>query len=77
MAVDAAAAAPIWSQDGSRLVKAEPDEIVYEIIVELPEAGLLPGLVPDVPDKPIAHLPTMIRPKLPFPDDIQRDYAGV
>ncbi len=58
--MEAAAAAPIRPQDGSRLVKAEPDEIVYEIIVELPEAGLLPGLVPDVPDKPIAHLPTMI-----------------
>ena len=77
MAVEAAAATPIWPQDGSHLVKAEPDEIVYEIIVELPEAGLLPELVPDVPDKPITHLPTMIRPKLPLPGDIQHDHAEV
>ncbi len=57
MAAEAAAAAPIWPQDGPHLVKAEPDEIVYEIIVNLPDAGLLPGLVPDAPDKPIAPPP--------------------
>ena len=57
MAAEAAAAAPIWPQDGPHLVKAEPDEIVYEIIVNLPDAGLLPGLVPDAPDEPIAPAP--------------------
>ncbi len=54
MAKVAAAATPIWPQDGPRLIEAEPDEMVYEIIVELLDAGLLPGLVPDVPEKPIA-----------------------
>jgi hypothetical protein len=28
--------------------------MVYEVIMELPDAGLLPGLVPDAPDEPIA-----------------------
>ena len=50
------AAAPIrHQQDGPRLIETEPNEIVYEIIVELPDAGLLPGLVLD--DKPIAPPP--------------------
>ncbi len=53
VAAAAAAAAPIWPQDGPRLIEAEPDEMVYEIIVELPDAGLLPGLVPDAPEEPI------------------------
>ena len=58
VAAEAAAAAPIrHQQDGPRLIEAEPDEMVYEIIVELPDAGLLPGLVPDVPDEPIAPPP--------------------
>jgi hypothetical protein len=57
VAAEAAAAAPIRPQDGPRLIEAEPDEMVYEIIVELPDAGLLPGLVPDAPDKPIAPPP--------------------
>ncbi len=52
VAAEAAAAAPLWpQQDGPRLIKADPGEIVYEIIVELPDASLLPSLVPDVPDE--------------------------
>ena len=54
MAAAAAAAAPIRPQDGPRLIEAEPDEMVYEIIAELPDTGLLPGLVPDVPNESIA-----------------------
>jgi len=57
VAAEAAAAAPIWPQDGPRLIEAEPDEMVYEIIVEFPDAGLLPGLVPDAPAEPIAPPP--------------------
>ena len=54
VAAEAVAAAPIQpQQDGHHLIEADPDEIVYEIIVELPDAGLLPGLVPDAPDEPI------------------------
>ena len=56
VAADAAAAAPIRDQqDGPRLIAAEPNEMVYEIIVDLPDAGLLPGLVPN--NEPIAPLP--------------------
>ena len=51
VAVEAAAAAPLWpQQDGPCLIEADPGEIVYKIVVELPDAGLLPSLVPDVPD---------------------------
>ncbi len=60
VAADAAAAALIWQfdqLDGPRLVEAEPDEIVYEITVELPNAGLLPGMVPYAPNKPVAPPP--------------------
>ena len=47
VAVEAAAATPLWpQQDGPHLIKADPDEIVYEIGVELPDASLLPSLVP-------------------------------
>ena len=54
VATEAAAAAPIQPQQDSRhLIEADPDEIVYEIIVEFLDAGLLPGLVPDAPDEPI------------------------
>ena len=46
VAADAAAAAPIRpQQDGPRLIEAEPNEIMYAIIVELPDAGLLPASV--------------------------------
>ncbi len=54
VAAAAAAAAPIQPQDGPCLIEAEPDKMVYEIIVELPDTGLLPGLVPDTPVEPIA-----------------------
>jgi len=48
VAADAVAALPIRDQqDGPRLIAAEPNKMVYEIIVDLPDAGLLPGLVPD------------------------------
>ena len=58
VAAEAAAAAPIWPrQEGPRLIEAEPDEMVRDIIMELLDAGLLPGLVPDVPDEPIAPPP--------------------
>ncbi len=57
VATEAAAATPIRPQDGPRLIEAEPDKTVYEIIVELPNACLLPGLVPDAPDEPIALPP--------------------
>ena len=60
MAADTVAAALIWhfdQLDGPCLVKAEPDKIVYEITVELPNAGLLPGMVPYAPDKPVAPPP--------------------
>ena len=54
-----AAAAPLWpQQDGPCLIEADPGEIVYEIVVELPDAGLLPGLAPDVPDK-VPNAPDM------------------
>ena len=52
VAAEAAAAMPLWpQQDIPCLIEADLGEIVYEIVVELPDAGLLPGLVPDVPDK--------------------------
>jgi hypothetical protein len=55
---DTAAAVPIRpQQDGPCLIEAEPNEIVYEIILELPDAGLLPGLVPDEPNEPIIPPP--------------------
>ncbi len=54
VAAEAAAAAPIWpQQDRSCLIEADLDEIMYEIIVELTDAGLLPGLVPNAPNEPI------------------------
>ena len=55
MAAEAAAAVPIRPLDGPQLVEAEPDKIVYEITVELPDVGLLPGLVPNAPDEPVAQ----------------------
>ena len=57
VAAETAAAATIQPQDRPRLIKAEPNEMVYEIIVELPDAGLLPGSVPDTPSEPIAPPP--------------------
>ena len=60
VAAEAAAAAPIRPQDGPRLIEAEPHEMVYEIIMELPDAGLLPGLVPDAPDEPITPPPNNV-----------------
>ncbi len=60
VATDAAAAAPIWHFDQIDcpcLVEAEPDKIVYEITVELPNTGLLPGMVPYAPNKPVAPPP--------------------
>ena len=44
VAAEAAAAAPIWPrQEGPRLIEVEPDEMVCDIIMEFPDAGLLPG----------------------------------
>ena len=64
--MEAAAAAPLWpQQDGPRLIEADPGEIVYKIVVELPDPGLLPGLAPDVPDK-VTGAPNM--PINPPPD---------
>jgi hypothetical protein len=58
VAAEAVAAAQIRpQQDGPRLIEADPDKIVYEIIVELPDTGLLPRLVPNVPNEPIAPPP--------------------
>ncbi len=57
VATDAAAAAPVrkFDQlDGPWLVEAESDKIVYKIIVELPDVGLFPGMVPCAPNKPVA-----------------------
>ena len=56
VAADTAAAAPIRDQQYSpHLITAEPNEMVYKIIVDLPDAGLLPGLVAN--DEPIAPPP--------------------
>ncbi len=43
-AADATAEAPLrqLQNDGPQLVEADPDKIVYVIIVDLPDAGLLP-----------------------------------
>ena len=52
VAAEAATVAPLRpQQDDPCLIEADPGEIVNEIVVELPDAGLLPGLVPDVPDR--------------------------
>lgn len=39
-------AMPALPPDGPCLVKAEPDEIVYDITFDLPDMGLVPGAVP-------------------------------
>ncbi len=54
VAAAAAVAVPLQPQDGPCLIEAKPDKMVHEIIVELPDAGLLLGLVPDAPNEPIA-----------------------
>jgi hypothetical protein len=60
VAAEAAAAAPLRpQQDGPCLIKADQGKIVYKIVVELPDAGLLPGLVPDVPDEVAAINPPL------------------
>ena len=52
VAAEAAAAAPLWpQQDSPCLIEADPGKIVYEIVMELPDVGLLPGLVPNAPNK--------------------------
>ncbi len=60
VAAEAAAAAPIWQfdqLDDPRLVKVEPHKIVYKITVELPDVGLLPGMVPYAPNELVAPPP--------------------
>ena len=45
-AQNAAADAP--AQNGPRIIESQaPDEIVYDIIFDLPDAGLIPGAPPD------------------------------
>jgi hypothetical protein len=63
VAVEAAAAVPLrhW-QDSPCLIKADPGEIVYKIVVELPDASLLPGLVPNVPNEVLGALNKPIDP---------------
>ncbi len=83
VAADAAAAAPVWQfdqLDGPWLVKAEPDEMVYEITVELPNAGLLPGMVPCAPDEPVAPPPdddaTIVTSPWQYPTQSRRSVVG-
>ncbi len=45
-AMEAAAAAQVQASNGPCIVKADPDKIVYQITAELPNAGLLPGVIP-------------------------------
>ncbi len=56
-AVEAAAAAQVQASNGPRIVKADPGKIVYKITVELPDAGLLPRVIPHALDEP-TDLPT-------------------
>ena len=74
VAAEAAAAAPLRpQQNGLCLIEADPGEIVYEIIVELPDAGLLPGLVPDVPNE-VAGAPDVPIDPPPGIDTTSRRY---
>jgi hypothetical protein len=50
-AARAAAALAGVPNTGPRLIETEPDELVYEVTFELPDAGLIPGAIP--PDTPI------------------------
>jgi hypothetical protein len=83
VAVDAAAAAPIrqFDQlDGPRLVEAEPDKIVYKITVELPDTGLLPGMVPYTPDElvapPLDDDATIVTSPRRYPTRLRRSVVG-
>jgi hypothetical protein len=80
VATDAVAAAPIWQFDGPHLVKAKPDKIVYEITVELPDAGLLPSMVPNAPNKPVAPPPnddvTIVTSPRQYPTQSCRSVVG-
>jgi hypothetical protein len=83
VAADAAVAVPVQQfdqLDGPRLVQAKPEEIMYKITVELPNASLLPGMVPCVPDKPVA-LPldddaTIVTSPRRYPTRLRRSVVG-
>jgi hypothetical protein len=83
MAADAAGAAPIWQfdqLDGPHLVEAEPDKIVYEIIVELPNAGLFPSMVPYAPNELVTPPPdddaTIVTSPRQYPTRSRRSVVG-
>ncbi len=58
----------------------EPDKIVYEITVELPNAGLLPGMVPFAPNKPVTLPPnddaTIVTSPWQYPTRSRRSVVG-
>ena len=51
----------------SRLIEAEPNKIVYDITIELPNAGLLPADTLDSPDKESLSSPHAILERLDHP----------
>ncbi len=71
-AAEAAAAAQIQVSGSQRLIEADPDKIVYEITVELPDAGL--NLMNQPNQSPF--MPRRMQPLTPH-GDIQHNCAGV
>ena len=70
-AAEAAAAAQTQASNSPHL-EADPDKIVYEITVELRDAGLLPGLIPHELDKPTK--PVVLHAKEDTTTDTSRRY---
>ena len=70
-AAEAAAATQTQASNSPHL-EADPAKIVYEITVELRDAGLLPGLIPHELDKPTK--PVVLHAKEDTTTDTSRRY---
>jgi hypothetical protein len=75
----ARAAADGAAQNGPRIVEAEPDEIMYDITFNLPDAGLISGAIPPVSDTEPAAGPALPLPPDPataVPDNNSQQYPA-